>query len=83
LFVSRLDASWRLIRNGEWAWRKSTSESNGRACCRGTHITARAIALQDGRPIPVGVADGVPYVSALYATRLASNAVFDDGFEAR
>jgi len=29
------------------------------------------------------VADGVPYVSALYATRLASNAVFDDGFEAR
>ncbi|WP_395681823.1 hypothetical protein [Dokdonella sp.] len=49
----------------------------------GTHITARAIALQDGRPVPAGTTDGVPYVSALYATRLASNAVFDDGFEAR
>ena len=49
----------------------------------GSHIIARAIALQDGRPIPVGTTDGVPYVSALYATRLASNAVFDDGFEAR
>ena len=49
----------------------------------GSHIIARAIAVQDGRPIPVGTTDGVPYVSALYATRLASNAIFDDGFEAR
>jgi uncharacterized delta-60 repeat protein len=49
----------------------------------GSHITARAIALQDGRPVPVGTTDGVPYVSALYATRLASRSIFGDGFEVR
>jgi len=48
----------------------------------GTHVTGRAIALQDGRPIPVGTTDGVPYVSALYATRLVSDALFVDGFDA-
>jgi len=48
----------------------------------GSHVTARAIALQDGRPIPVGTTDGVPYVSALYATRLMSDPIFVDGFDA-
>jgi uncharacterized delta-60 repeat protein len=47
----------------------------------GSQIIARAITLQDGRPVPVGTTDGVPYVSALYATRLESNAIFEDGFE--
>ena len=47
----------------------------------GSHVIARAIALQDGRPVAVGTTDGAPYVSALHATRLASNAIFGDGFE--
>lgn len=47
----------------------------------GTHVAARAIALQGGQPVAVGATDGVPSISALYATRLASDAMFADGFD--
>jgi uncharacterized delta-60 repeat protein len=47
----------------------------------GSHVAARGIAMQSGRPILVGTTDGVPYVNALFATRLANDLIFSAHFD--
>lgn len=44
----------------------------------GSHIIARALALQSGRPILLGTTDGVPSVNAFFATRLQADLIFSD-----
>lgn len=47
----------------------------------GDHVMARGMAIQGGRPILVGSTDGVPYVNALYATRLDNELIFSGRFD--
>jgi len=47
----------------------------------GSHVAARAIAVQGGRPILVGTTDGVPYVNALLGARLENDVIFSAPFD--